>query len=1236
MSSEAPQGVAIRYVKPEDVVQDRLEAIISATEGSVVIGLHDAHVEEGQEDTLLAAVDKLLEMTRAAAEKVGAQERVQIIPAVHRYRGGHNKIIRTRTLDGSDGSYCMRRNVAGVPRPNETALRRYNRISPDVDGLLDQLGITDDPRTTNEDSRVVRAHPWIDGERLNEIMFEDGISLEEMYQIWMDVLTAVEALHEGGVVHSDVLPKNILRTPDGAKLIDPDLAEVSRPVGEGDPKGTKDFPPELQPSADYAHQQRVIQPRTDMYRTRILFRSALLLRGRGLEALPAGASTDFQMGLFRLGHACQAKYPALRPTASEMKQCLEILWRDLNQAHGLEAEETRFSVTKEANRAKGFGKQESEPDPFEILRHYEQLGDVQGSDPVFLTDLALRNLDCGEAALVAEDQDLARTHLERATELYLQYLERDPLNSDPRRVTRRLQRLHDHLAALDGDDVDHHAESQAWGLMTAVYATDLEDHRAVRALNFEQRGQQSSVDAMLEAVNGGLSERLDSGNAWGRDEITPSLDGDPIEWWRGLPREERIRLNALMHHQMSNMLRIAVENGGYGVTASDACRQALLYSDLILAVNETPSADFWAGRGEIFNQMGGSENNFQAQAEGAFNIAYAQAPTSEWVVAQSADFVHKNLDDPTRAREMMGGVAPIARTPEFCLEFADHYELGSSERADLLQEGYLRDPSSQPINEVIVLDALRTKPPDFSRAAHHIEKVFCHDPARASHLLEQEFIDLFDSGMPQLNRDDTIQLYAIWSAWDQGNACHAVMFRLANEQEDDGWDILRDRAAAMMSPITRAPGVAGVEMGRWHEFEQQRTLREAANVLVTGALPSQLDVVSARVVQFGPTENQDEVLAAIGEDSGTELRSTDAMVPSEEDGIQRFAFPIVVTETSGDTSGPPSIQREIGAIEVRVRAVPAEFNLNDMLVRHSASLLGKKHADERYVKAETTRSMFAAERDHAGKIQESLAPSEYPEVEGYEILGRVDQGDTIVGGDGIVCEQIDENRIFFAVYDVAGHDVPTGIVQATLNGYIRGEVRTHKRFEAILQKVPRLFKAPVRKLMNIFGNKTMNVGDTTRGANQLLCDLELADKFATAVFGVFDRSNNTIQMFNAGHGSTHIARSKEDITSFASAGLPLGVVNDDDPDKPIFDESGVETIQLQPGNTFVIYTDGFSESGVEDGTDNLLSEKGMVAIIKANHGESAETLIDQAFEASSAKGALDNRAILVIQNTQAT
>ncbi len=158
-----------------------------------------------------------------------------------------------------------------------------------------------------------------------------------------------------------------------------------------------------------------------------------------------------------------------------------------------------------------------------------------------------------------------------------------------------------------------------------------------------------------------------------------------------------------------------------------------------------------------------------------------------------------------------------------------------------------------------------------------------------------------------------------------------------------------------------------------------------------------------------------------------------------------------------------------------------------------------------------------------------------------------------VGGDYLEVLHSGDNTAI-CVGDVIGKGFPAAFLLAGL----------HASAKPLIKKMP----APA---------------DFCSRLNASICELDLDGRFISLVYGVLDRTQRQFRYSNAGHNPPLLVRAEGDVVQLSAGGRILG-----------FPESSYaeETIQLQPGDRLVFYTDGITEArnshGEEFGTARLV------------------------------------------------
>jgi phosphoserine phosphatase RsbU/P len=210
------------------------------------------------------------------------------------------------------------------------------------------------------------------------------------------------------------------------------------------------------------------------------------------------------------------------------------------------------------------------------------------------------------------------------------------------------------------------------------------------------------------------------------------------------------------------------------------------------------------------------------------------------------------------------------------------------------------------------------------------------------------------------------------------------------------------------------------------------------------------------------------------------------------------------------------------------------------------------------------------EMEMAQEIQLSILPHQTPTLKGLEIASRYLPMSSVAGDfyDYIV---VDEKHVGILVADVSGHGLPAALIASMLKFALAAQ-SAHASDPALV----------------------------LAGLNRSMCG-QFKHHFVTAVYVFVDMEKNTVSYAGAGHPPLLLWRTSTACASEVTEnGLLIGMF-------PKATYSLVE-IPLEPGDKFVIYTDGILEtrspSGQEFGAD-LFKE-----FLEANHNLNADAFAD--------------------------
>ena len=145
------------------------------------------------------------------------------------------------------------------------------------------------------------------------------------------------------------------------------------------------------------------------------------------------------------------------------------------------------------------------------------------------------------------------------------------------------------------------------------------------------------------------------------------------------------------------------------------------------------------------------------------------------------------------------------------------------------------------------------------------------------------------------------------------------------------------------------------------------------------------------------------------------------------------------------------------------------------------------------------------ELDLAGRIQQSVLPSEFPPTDGYEIHAMVEPAGE-VSGDFYDVMRVEGGCVGMVVADVSDKGVPAALLMMASRTLLRGAAIG--------------LGNPARVLSEV---------------NDLMCDNNPQSMFVTVFFCVLDPAEGTVTFANAGHPSPIVVRRDGVISSLESA-----------------------------------------------------------------------------------------------------
>ncbi|MEA2366781.1 MAG: hypothetical protein QOI32_2293 [Thermoleophilaceae bacterium] len=321
------------------------------------------------------------------------------------------------------------------------------------------------------------------------------------------------------------------------------------------------------------------------------------------------------------------------------------------------------------------------------------------------------------------------------------------------------------------------------------------------------------------------------------------------------------------------------------------------------------------------------------------------------------------------------------------------------------------------------------------------------------------------------------------------------------------------------------------------------------------------DAFGADVVRILLRDHDDEGRFMVGAVAGFEAQSgAPVELGSALEQVVERAVPVTIHELPQGGAFDPDLEsagvaslmasplfvkgRLAGVVEVGACAA-RRFTLED------ESLLVLM-ADRAGLAIEHARA-YERELSNVEMLQRSLLPDRLPQLDGIQIAARYMPGGADVGGDWYDAIPLEGGRVGIAMGDVVGH----GIGAAALMGQLRHAMRAYA----------------------LEGHSPAGVLDRL---DRVVRSLE-GGQMATLLYLVMEPDHGTARFASAGHVPP-LAISPEGEADYldTAPNPPLGVF-----ESP---EHAEVTVQLDPGSTIVLYTDGLVEErgvSIDNGLDAL-------------------------------------------------
>jgi sigma-B regulation protein RsbU (phosphoserine phosphatase) len=303
--------------------------------------------------------------------------------------------------------------------------------------------------------------------------------------------------------------------------------------------------------------------------------------------------------------------------------------------------------------------------------------------------------------------------------------------------------------------------------------------------------------------------------------------------------------------------------------------------------------------------------------------------------------------------------------------------------------------------------------------------------------------------------------------------------------------------------------------------------------------------------------------------------------------------PLYGAQRGGDVSETSAKRHLLGTVYLDSKRTATFSVLDRQILDALGAQAGGILENARLIERERERQRLEQELSIAREIKQASVPQGLQDYPHFSITGMLRPCDE-VGGDYFDVFRLPDGRLALLIADVAGKGLGAALVTTMLQGALSGMT---------------LGVAPV----NVFNH-----------LNKFLCDRAAVARCATMFFGLLDPDGN-LEFLRAGHPTPLLMRNGVVSELYSTGSLPIGLSEGE--------TYGSSHIQLEAGDTLLLYTDGVTEA--EDNDRNLFQDVGLKEVFSQHQHSSLKQLQDGIFSAIErfAGGAKqsDDLTLLVVQ-----
>jgi len=291
-------------------------------------------------------------------------------------------------------------------------------------------------------------------------------------------------------------------------------------------------------------------------------------------------------------------------------------------------------------------------------------------------------------------------------------------------------------------------------------------------------------------------------------------------------------------------------------------------------------------------------------------------------------------------------------------------------------------------------------------------------------------------------------------------------------------------------------------------------------------------------------------------------------------------------------------QKVIGVVQLLNKRDGAFTFRDERLLAAMAAQAAISIENARLYQQEIQQQLISRELETAHSIQASFLPDRIPALAGWDI-GALWRPIRSVAGDFYDFYALADGRLGLVIADVSGKGIPAALFMA-------------------------LSVTVLRYGMSI----NLSPDEVLRHANEMIISEQRSRMFATAFVGYLAPASSEMLFACGGHNPPLWYRAATGAVEYVTAqGVAVGIFKEA--------EFALDRLRLEPGDIFVLYTDGITE--VLNSAEEEFSEDRLEALIRQHTALPAQDLADLILETisdfSAEQELADDATLVVIKRT---